>query len=149
MFFLPPPTFISDRGFEAWIDVSLVSSRLQPWVASWEVVDAYLGSDHKALMWSVSTSGCPASVVPRLNWRAINWDQFRLTLRGHLEQLFPTGLHASTAAMLTLQAQRLDCALQATIDQHVPVKRVCWASNPWWSEELAVMRKEMNRLSCK
>ena len=143
------PTFVSDRGFEAWLDVSLVSSRLQPWVSSWAVVDEFLGSDHKALLWSIATSGREADIVPRLDWRAVDWDQFRTTLRLQLERLFPGGLHAATSAELNSQARLLDMALQSAIDQHVPVKRLCWASNPWWSKDLAAMRLELNRLSRK
>ena len=49
-----PPTFVSDRGFEAWLDITLTSRQLRPFQRSWEVVEVHLDSDHRPLSSSFS-----------------------------------------------------------------------------------------------
>ena len=41
---------------------------------------------------------------------------------------------------------RLTGILQAAIDRHVPEKRICWASKPWWSPELTSARRHLRNL---
>ena len=36
--------------------------------------------------------------------------------------------------------------LQGAIEELVPVKRVCWASKPWWSPHLSELRQRMRHL---
>ena len=63
-----PATFCSDRGFEAWIDVTMTSSRLHSLVTSWRVVEDDLGSDHRAILGSIAASPCRSSeTVVRLD----------------------------------------------------------------------------------
>ena len=80
-----PATFSSDRGFKAWLDVTMTSSRLHPLVSSWLVMDTNLGSDHYAILGSIATCACRGSEVDvRLDWRSVCWDSFCQALQARL-----------------------------------------------------------------
>ena len=139
-------TFCSDRGFEAWLDVTMTSSRLHPLVSSWLVLDTDLGSDHRAILGSIATSahrGFEADV--RLDWRSVCWDSFRQALHSRLQSILPEPGGIGDEEDLRRHARLLMEGLQAVIDQHVPTKRVSRASNPWWSKELEQIRLELLR----
>ena len=52
---LCPPTFVSERGFESCMDVTLISSRLSLFMCYWEVLDdAPLALDHITISFSMS-----------------------------------------------------------------------------------------------
>ena len=80
-----PPTFVSDRGFEAWLDVSAVSCSLQPFLSLWTVLsDDDFASDHRAVLSVLTTTISACSSQPRLNWRSVEWDAFRTDLASRL-----------------------------------------------------------------
>ena len=84
-----PTTFCSDRGFEAWIDVTMTSSHLHPLISSWRVLDTDLGSDHRAILGSIETSAHRTSTSDmKLDWRSVCWDSFRPTRAAQLQRLF-------------------------------------------------------------
>ena len=141
-----PATFCSDRGFEAWIDVTMTSSHLHRFVSSWGVMDTDLGSDHRAIVGSIGICAhhITASEV-KLDWRSVCWATFHSTLRGHLESVLPEPSAICDAQDLCKYSELLTVALQMTIEEHVPKKRVSWASNPWWSKELEQLRLELLR----
>ena len=58
-----PATFSFDCGFEAWLDVTMTSSRLHPLVSSWLVMDTDLDLDHRAILGSIATCACRGSEV--------------------------------------------------------------------------------------
>ena len=141
-----PATFCSDRGFEAWIDVTMTSSRLHPLVSSWRVVEDDLGSDHRAIVGSIAASPCRSSApVVSLDWRGVCWDSFRSTLRTQLQSILPAPIGIGDEEDLQRHARLLTQGLQTAIDEHVPTKRLCWASNPWWSKALEQIRLELLR----
>ena len=85
-----PTTFSSDRGFEAWLDVTMTSSRLHPLVSSWLIMDTDLGSDHRAILGSIATCACRGSDVDvRLDSWSVCWDSFRQALRARLQSILP------------------------------------------------------------
>ena len=141
-----PATFCSDRGFEAWLDVTMTSSRLHSLVSSWLVMDTDLGSDHRAILGSIATSarrGSQAHV--RLDWRRVCWDSFRQALHTRLQSILPEPGGIRDEEDLQRHACILMEGLKTVIDQHVPTKRISWASNPWWSKELEQIRLELLR----
>ena len=145
-----PATFCSDRGFEAWLDVTMTSSRLHPMIASWHVMDTDMGSDHRAILGSLATSACRGSNSDIcLDWRAVRWESFRPALRTRLRNLLPDPSAIGNKEALQRHANLLTEGLQTVINQHVPTKRLSWASNPWWSKELEHMRLELLRLQRK
>ena len=141
-----PATFSSDRGFEAWLDVTMTSSRLHPLVSSWRVMDTDLGSDHRAILGSIATCACRGSEVDvRLDWRSVCWDSFRHALRARLQSILPEPGGIGDEEDLQRHARLLTEGLQTVIDQYVPTKRISWASNSWWSKELEQIRLELLR----
>ena len=141
-----PATFCSDRGFEAWIDVTMTSSRLHPLISSWHVLDMDLGSDHRAILGSITAEAHRTSTSDtRLDWRSVCWDSFRTTLDARLQHLLPGPLTFIDNADIERTASLLTKAFQSVIDELVPTKRVSWASNPWWSPELEQLRLDLLR----
>ena len=141
-----PATFSSDRGFEAWLDVTMTSSRLHPLVSSWRVMDTDLGSDHRAILGSIGTCACRGSEVDvRLDWRSVCWDSFRQALRARLQSILPEPGGIGDKEDLQRHVRLLTEGLQTVIDQYVPTKRISWASNSWWSKELEQIRLELLR----
>ena len=63
----------------------------------------------------------------------------------HTHTHTPTFLLPSTPEDLQTYYDALDTALQTTIAACVPLKRTCWASNPWWSPELELLRRDYIR----
>ena len=141
-----PATFCSDRGFEAWIDVTMTSMHLHPLISSWSVLNMDLGSDHRAILGSITTSALRNSTADtRLDWRSVCWDSFRRALAARLQELLPRPLMITDNTDLQQASIALTEAFQSVIDQHVPKKRVSWASNPWWSSELEHLRLKLLR----
>ena len=141
-----PATFCSDRGFEAWLDVTMTSSRLHPLISSWRVMEDDLGSDHRAILGSIAVSPCRGSgSVVGLDWHAVCWDSFRLALWTRLQSILPEPGGIGDEEDLQRHARLLTQCLQTVIDEHVPTKRLCWASNPWWSKDLEQIRLELLR----
>ena len=53
----PPPSFVSETARQAWINVTLTSSRLHPLVSLWRVLDGVeFASGHRALLSTLSLS---------------------------------------------------------------------------------------------
>ena len=141
-----PATFSSDRGFEAWIDVTMTSSRLHPLISSWRVLDMDLGSDHRAILGSIETSAHRTLTSERrLDWRSVCWDSFRPALAAQLQNSLPDPLEIIDKTDLQRASHLLTEAFQSVIDQHVPKKRLSWASNPWCSPELEHLRLTLLR----
>ena len=143
-----PPSFVSETARQAWIDVTLTSSRLHPLVSSWRVLDGVeFASDHRALLSTLSLSAQRSSAPQtRLDWGRVDWDAFRRDLAGRLQRLPPSSLDIHTPQGLSSSMTFLTSALQATIDSQVPTKTLSWASNPWWTADIASIRSELNRL---
>ena len=134
-------TFISEQGQESWIDLTLSSSQLLPLLTSWRVLPDFLGSDHHPISFSLVGSYPKHYDDHRLDWRSVTWDDFRTHLQSTLESALPTPRHPDTHEGLQTYYDELDNALQSTIEACVPLKRTCWASNPWWSPEIESLRR--------
>lgn len=142
-----PPTFTSDRGFEAWLDITLASRQLCPSLLHWEVVNAHLDSDHRAISSSFSvTTTISDHGPPQLDWRQVDWDTFRALLQSRLSTSALDIAPLTTTAHLTAYYSTLETALGDTIATCVPTKRPCSASNPWWNKDLEALRLELQRL---
>ena len=143
-----PPSFVSETARQAWIDVTLTSSRLHLLVSSRRVLDGVeFASDHRALLSTLSLSAQRSSTPQkRLDWGSVDWDAFRSDLAGRLRRLPPSSLDLHTPQGLSSSMTFLTSALQATIDSQVPTKTLSWASNSWWTADIANIRSELNRL---
>ena len=148
-----PPTFVSDMGHRTWIDLTLGTRSGALSVLDWTVDIGFLtGSDHRAIFFSTSSRPIHSEVFRCKAWDQVDWEAFSSTVsqmcrhEGILPP--PEGIveRFSTAGEIEHQVARLTAILQAAIDRHVPEKRICWASKPWWSPELADARRHLRHL---
>ena len=141
-----PPTFISEHGFQSWIDVTLSSQRLSDFISSWRVLeDAPLHSDHQAISFKISLT-TPKVEMTRLDWQSVDWDSFKILLRDILNSDMPSPSCLRCASDIDRFSALLNDAFQQTIATQVPVKRIYPKSNPWWSPELDELRHTLTRL---
>ena len=148
-----PPTFVSDMGHRTWIDLTLGTRSGALSVLDWKVDTGFLtGSDHRAIFFRTSSRPLHSEVFRCKAWDQVDWGAFSSTVsqacrregllppsEGMPERLF-------TPIEIERQVARLTAILQEAIDQHVPEKRICWASKPWWSPELASARRHLRHL---
>ena len=137
-----PATFVSEQGQESWIDLTLGSPQLSPLVSSWRILSDYLGSDHRPISFSLEGTFPKTYDDSRLDWRSVHWDAFRSTLQSTLQSVLPSPLDPQTAEDLQAYYDVFNGALQLTIDECVPIKQSCWASNPWWTPALERLRRD-------
>ncbi|CAD7699049.1 unnamed protein product, partial [Ostreobium quekettii] len=153
-----PPSFVSDRRAKSWIDVTLTTRSTAMGLADWRVdQDFFSGSDHRAIRFSVAHSPANNQTFRCKDWDKVDWLQFRAAvalecrargiLRGHNHD---SGWNGRLATTSREEAERmmttLTEVLQGAIDALVPVKRICWASKPWWSPHLTELRRHMKHL---
>ena len=148
-----PPTFVSDMGHATWIDLTLGTRSGALSVLDWTVDTGFLtGSDHRAIFFSTSSRPLRSEVFRCKAWDQVDWDAFSATVsRACLtEDLLPPLENGSErlpdAAAIEYQVDRITTILQEAIDRHVPEKRICWASKPWWSPELSSERGHLRNL---
>ena len=126
--------------------MTLTSSRLHSFMTSWRVLDdTDFASDHSALFSCLSTRPS-ADTKTHLNWKSVHWESFRLALQTELHSLLSDFSSINNATDLHHFAQLLTLGFGRVIDQHVPTRRLSWASNPWWSQDLDVLRHRLSRL---
>ena len=148
-----PPTFVSDMGHNTWIDLTLGTRSGALSVLDWTVDTGFLtGSDHRAIFFSTSSRPLQSEVFRCKAWDQVDWDAFSLTVsqacqdEGILPPSEGTFERLSTAAEIERQVGRLTTILQEAINRHVPEKRICWASKPWWSPEVSRARSHLRHL---
>ena len=92
-----------------------------------------------------------------LDWDKVDWPLFSAAVasecrtRGLLRtQDQDYGHDGRQIAVAREEAERLMTTLtevlQGAIEDLVPVKRICWASKPWWSPHLSALRQHMQHL---
>ena len=148
-----PPTFVSDMGHNTWIDLTLGTRSGALSVLDWKVDTGFLtGSDHRAIFFSTSSRPLHSEVFRCKAWDQVDWDAFSVTVSQacQREGLLPPPADMSdrltTAVAIEHQVGRLTSILQEAITRHVPEKRICWASKPWWSPELSSARSHLRHL---
>ena len=140
-----PPTVSSDNG-KLWINVTLSSPRLSPFLRSWRILeDDIPASDHSPIAFHIPFKDTP-QCTPSYNWRATPWEAFRSTLSAALTHAIPSVDHIHTPYDLDVRVHLLLECFHRTIAQHVPIKHPCHYSNPWWTEKLAALRKHVTHL---
>ena len=153
-----PPTFVSDRRAVSWIDVTLSTRSATLSIADWQVdEDFFSGSDHRAIRFFLTHSPARNQTFRCLDWDKVHWPHFSTMVasecrtRGMLRtQDQDDGCDGRPAVVSREEAERLMTTLtevlQGAIEELVPVKRVCWASKPWWSPHLSELRQRMRHL---
>ena len=137
-----PPTFLSDRGFQSWIDLTVSTPALSSLTSDWRVLDDIpLDSDHSAISFTINLKPTQNEEI-RLDWKHVDWDAFRSTLQGTLQHHFPKQQALDSHQSIEDFVAALTSALQDAIDAQVHRKRICCRSHAWWSPHLASLRAE-------
>ena len=85
----------------------------------------------------------PTKIVK--NFRDVDWEEFRSELRAKLSQLGqPVPIRDQFS--LDIECSNLTEALQETISAQVPTSEICPKSKRWWTKELSLMRRNVNKL---
>ena len=139
-----PPTFVSDMGHTTWIDLILGTRSGALSVVDWMVDTRLLtGSDHRAIFFRTSSKPLHSEAFRCKAWDQVDWDAFSVTVsqaclnEGLLSPLESRSEHLPNAAAIEHQVGHIIAILQEAIDRHVPEKRICWTSKPWWSQALS------------
>ena len=84
-----PPTFISEQGFQSWVDATLSSQRLSDFISSWRVLDDVpLHSDHQAISFKISLITSKVERT-RLDWHSVDWESLKILLQDILSSTMP------------------------------------------------------------
>jgi hypothetical protein len=79
------------------------------------------------------------------NFHKVDWDSFHKTLEGKPDKHeSPTYINSPT--VLNRICDKLTSAIQETIEAEVPTTEICTRSKCWWSKELTLLRKAMEKL---
>ena len=147
-------TFVSDTGDRTWIDVSLASRSLAASIVGWTVdTNFFTGSDHRPIRFSMDSTPLHTKVFRCKAWDKVPWDDFSMAMaQGCQEEgLIPSETVVGRGVFgndhsVEEQVTCLTRVLQGAIEQHVPERKICWASKPWWSPEVEESRRHMRRL---
>ena len=82
----------------------------------------------------------------KLDWRSVSWEDFRSTLRDILQSSLDISAPLEHPHDIDIFVSTLSEAFQQAIVQHVPIKKNCHLSNPWWSQKLGELRAKHTRL---
>ncbi|CAI6376697.1 unnamed protein product [Macrosiphum euphorbiae] len=122
------------------IDVTLTTADIGHKVRNWLVSDE-TDSDHRVISYNLLVRKPPPRIPGpvRYNAKTADWDLFNTTLLGEVGRI-PCNCINAMAAGITL-------ALTTAADKAMMKKRLSGGlgKNPWWSPELASLRKDLVR----
>jgi hypothetical protein len=104
-----------------------------------------INTDHLPIRTELSLKVSINEEEPTLNFREVDWDEFRKTLESRLEELQP-------AEQITMQRQLDQCckdlteAIQDVIHTQVPVVRTTSKTKRWWTKELTQLQRQAGKL---
>ena len=134
------PTFVTQTRAEV-LDISLCSGSLVDKMLKWRVLPEESFSDHNLIAWHFSFT---LKLIPVLfrNIKKINWQVFEDTLATKIAELEATTI--SDRDGLDLKVDQLTVVLQAALEKACPMVSFTPSQdkyNPWWSTELAELKK--------
>ena len=134
------------HGHTSWIDITLTSFPLAPFVTSWRVIsEVALESDHSLLEYTLSLE-TPRIHETRPAWRRVDWDHFRPALHTALATHCPSSMPLQSHADIDTFATAVDTALQDTAARHVPLShRGGHRYHNWWSPHLGELKAKLTR----
>ena len=123
----------------AVLDHSFAKTELTPFFTSWSTHLPRTGSDHIAIMLTLSAPRlCPAAASP--NWEKADWT----TLTPALQQVtIPAPPPLPTKASQSAWFDRHLSVITSLLSLHTPLKRPSLHSKPWWTETLSRLRQEL------
>ncbi|CAK5265676.1 unnamed protein product [Mycena citricolor] len=102
-----------------------------------------INTDHFPVQFAIQAEIGYAEFVPRPNWHAVDWEEFRKTLCTALEA-WPQ-INITNAADIEEEIRHIDNALEKAITQHVQMTKPCPNSKRWWTNELSQLRKKLRK----
>ncbi|XP_011135133.2 uncharacterized protein LOC105180640 [Harpegnathos saltator] len=143
----PPCEVIAIWG-SSYIDVTLASPVMSRFVGEWKVREAWTTSDHNSLdrlrVPKVRGKDQRALTTVRFDVSRADWESFAESL---------TDLSRSRLEILDLESARdeesfakvlIEVFIEAS-GQAMPRKRRFRKSNPWWTKELTILKKDVYR----
>ena len=129
------------------IDLVFSISNISQYMSWWKDEDYTIGSKHDMIFFSISKEdklvenplyACQYN-FEKANWKKINEDI-------QLEQdntEFQWSLNEISKDSLELEAEKLQNLIIKIVEKHIPKKKLCEKSKPWWSKNLTTLRKKM------
>lgn len=142
------PTFWTTQG-SSYIDVTLGSPSMTPFIGEWKIRDNWTTSDHNAvdirLRAPTAVANAEGAVARRFNVKRADWDLFASALI-RLSETRLQGLPLSSVEEVETMAKTLTEVLTGACTESMP-RKVCYRkSNPWWTRRLTNLKKGVYRL---
>ena len=120
------------------IDITL-SRNLKLKIEHWKVCKAYNHSDHNTIKYNVTTD--IIEIKPRRQYESADWDIFKAELQKqdlHIPKII-------TQEKLELMVNKLNNCITTELDKVCPIlpAKIINKNNPWWTDQLNQMRKEL------
>ena len=144
------------------IDLTLTSPSLE---LKWRIAqeEEATGSDHEVIVWEVPgrIAGSQETSKETTGWDVSGWDRSGKSEEGQAaaqvkravaQQCFLRAVGKTAVLDDTSSKEQVEAAVVAlreamvgTLDEHARKKRWCSRSKPWWTDDIAVLRKEFGR----
>ena len=102
-------------------------------------------TDHLPVVTKLNLTIPTSQPISCRNFRDVDWNEFCNSLTKHLKNMDNPG-PISSQANLNERCVTLTEAIQAAIEESVPISKICSKSKHWWTRELTQMRRRMNKL---
>ncbi|KAF6210595.1 hypothetical protein GE061_013701 [Apolygus lucorum] len=160
------PTFETRRA-RSWIDLTLSTTTMIPFVTNWRIGEEELVSDHKLLSFEINNMSqsypVESEFIPRYKVHEADWEKFGDVLfhsmagvlgqppptdREQLDEMFSRMVEVSDD--LEVIVERVSGALESACCQSIPrrrqpVKTSAKKSVPWWTREITEVRRRVRR----
>ena len=104
-----------------------------------------VNTDHLLVLTELRLEVTITAAEPILNFRDVNWEEFRAELGKQLGKT-PNPTRISNQAQLDARCEELTKALQETIRAEVPTVEITPKSKRWWTKELTQLCTHANKL---
>ena len=137
------PTYSCTTG-SSIIDITL-TKRLSVSVLNWRVSLDINFSDHRDILYQLAAEYVP--IAPSRRWARMDWDIFR----DKLNKLQIRIMTETTKARLDKCVTEWNKHIRIVLDELCPVKpnKPKDLNNPWWTDELQQLRRELNQMHRK
>ena len=103
-------------------------------------------ADHFPIITHLEVPVAAAKAEVRRNYRAVDWEEFRTTIREELEQA-QVAEQIDSAQDFDETLEALMAAINVAVEKHVPTTTITPYTKPWFTSELAEERTKMHQLA--
>ena len=145
-----PPTFDSGRG-RSWIDVTVAGDRMADKISNWKVLEEETLSFHKLISFDIQTPH-EDDLTVKYHFESTDWIQFNTFMQN---QFILNNISCSTEVpdklSLDSLATKITDIFTLTIKSNVKSTKNYSRRKlvPWWSKEIAQLRKLVNKARTK